>query len=102
MPSFRNAREQAAHAVKKKLGIGVARHTRPDDQKIHSLGTARNYAQALTHITQWIQQHRLGDLNQLTKETAIQYLELRGQGVGQKTLDQERQAIQIHLGVKLP
>ncbi len=102
MPSFRNAKEQAAHAVKKKLGIGVARHARPDDQKIHSLGTARNYAQALTRITQWIQQHRLGDLNQLTKETAIQYLELRGQAVGQKTLDQERQAIQVHLGIKLP
>jgi integrase len=102
MPSFRNAKKQAEHALKHKLGIGTARHGQKDDRKIHSIGTVRNYKQALIRLTEWIQKHRLGDLKSLTPETALNYLELRGQSVWQKTLNQERQAIQLHLGVALP
>lgn len=102
MPSFRNAKSQAAHAVKTKLRTHSARHTNKDDNKIHSLGTARNYEQALTRITRWLQENKLGDLKQLNYQKSINYLELRGQYVKQKTLDQERQAIQLHLGIKLP
>ena len=102
MPSFRNAKKQAEHAVKQKLALNRARHTHRHDQKIHSLGTARNYTQALTRLTQWLQQHQLKDLKNLDQASALTYLEWRGQSVGQKTLDQERQAIQLHLGIKLP
>lgn len=102
MPSFRNAKSQAKHAIKQKLGIKIDRHTHRDDHKIHSLGTARNYEAALTRLTEWLQQNRLGDLKNLNTTEALQYLELRGQSVGQKTLDQERQAIQMHLSIKLP
>jgi len=107
MPSFRKPAAQAKHIIKQKLGINTARHTHkenkePAQQKIHSLGTTRNYTQALTRITKWIQENRLGDLKNLNTETAIQYLELRGQSVSQKMLNQERQAVQLHLGVKLP
>ena len=102
MPSFRHAKKQAEHAVQQKLALNRARHTHHDDQKIHSLGTARNYTQALTRLTHWLQQHQLNDLKNLDRATAITYLEWRGQSVGQKMLDQERQAIQLHLGVKLP
>jgi integrase len=102
MPSFRKAKSQAQHAVKQKLGINIARHTQRDDKKIHSLGTARNYEQALTRITQWLQDNKLGDLKALNRDTSINYLELRGHCISQKTLDQERQAIQLHLGFKLP
>lgn len=102
MPSFRSAKKQAAHAVKTKLGIGTARHTQKSDLKIHSLGTARNYEQALTRLTKWLQENRLGDLKKLNLETACAYLELRGQSVKQKMVDQERQAVQLHLGIQLP
>ena len=102
MPSFRNAKAQAAHAVKQKLGLGQARHVSRHDQKIHSLGTKRNYEQALTRLTEWIQENRLGDLKSLSQENALAYLDMRGQTVSQKTLDQERQAIQVFLQVKLP
>jgi integrase len=102
MPSFRNAKSQAQHAIKQKLVIKIARHTQRDDKIIHSLGTARNYEQALTRITQWLQENKLGDLKTLDRDKSLNYLELRGQCVGQKTLDQERQAIQLHLGLKLP
>ncbi len=102
MPSFRDAKKQAQHAVKIKLGINIARHTSKNDKKIHSLGTARNYEQALMRLTQWLQENKLGDLKSLSTEKAQYYLELRGQCVKQKTLDQERQAIQMHLGIQLP
>ncbi len=102
MPRFRNAKAQAEYAVKQKLGIGKARHRGRQDQKIHSLGTKRNYEQALTRITCWIKENRLGDLGSLSRELTINYLEMRSQCVGQKTLDQDRQALQLYLGTRLP
>jgi integrase len=102
MPSFRNAQKQAEHAVQKKLALKHGRHTHRDDHQIHSLGTARNYTQALTRLTRWLQQHQLNDLKHLDRDTALTYLEWRGQSIGQKLLDQERQAIQLHLGINLP
>ncbi len=101
MPSFRSAKKQAEHAVKAKLGISAARHLQKNDLKIHSLGTARNYQQALTRLTKWLQENKLGDLKTLNSKTACAYLELRGQSVKQKMVDQERQAVQLHLGIKL-
>lgn len=102
MPSFRKAKDQAERAINKMLGIGNARHTNRHDQKIHSLGTKRNYLQALTKVTEWIKANRLGDLRTLNRTTAIQYLEQRSEVVGQKMLDQERQAIQKYLQQTLP
>jgi integrase len=102
MPSFRNPQKQAQHAVKQKLGINIARHAKQNDKKIHSLGTARNYEAALTRLTKWLQENKLGDLKNIDSEKSQKFLELRGQCVKQKTLDQERQAIQLHLGIKLP
>lgn len=102
MPSFRKPKAQAERAVKKMLKIGDARHTNKQDLKIHSLGTKRNTVQALTRVAEWIKENRFGDLRSLTPEKAIQYLEERSEEVGQKTLNQERQAIQKLLQVSLP
>ena len=110
MPSFRSAKDQAEHAVRQKLKIGHARHgqykssekDKPTQQAIHSLGTQRNYTQSLTNLTNWIKEKKLGDLKGLTKENALKFLELRSEAIGQKTLNQERHAIQLYLGVKIP
>jgi predicted phage replisome organizer len=48
-----------------------------------------------------MQEHRLGDLRSLTVEIAQQYLADRAAIVSQKTLDLDRQAIQMHLGIRL-
>lgn len=63
---------------------------------LHSVGTVRNYEQALTRVGEWIKAQRCcqGDLRQLTPALALDYLGQRGETVGQKTLDMERQAIQ--------
>jgi len=62
---------------------------------IKSVGTVRNYEQALTRVAEAVKRDRLAqDLKSLTPERAIEYLEKRGEQVRQKTLDMERQAIQ--------
>ena len=101
MPSFRSPKAQAEHAVSRKIALGTGRHDHQNDGRIHSLGTARSYEQALKGFTDYLRQHRLGDLRSASEEEARQYLAERSQVVGQKTLDLDRQAIQIHLGQKL-
>ena len=95
MPSFRKAADQAAHAVRRNLALRSARHTNRDDGKIHSVGTARAYQQALTLAAQWMKDrgHSEG-LRRMTAEQANQYLSERAGEVRQKTLDLDRQALQ--------
>jgi len=101
MPSFRSPKAQAEHAVSRKIALGTGRHDHQNDGRIHSLGTARGYEQALKGFADYLRQHHLGDLRSATEEEARHYLAERSQVVGQKTLDLDRQAIQIHLGQKL-
>ena len=101
MPSFRSARAQAEHAVSRKIALGQGRHDHRDDNRIHSVGTARGYEQALKGVAEYVQEHRLGDLRSLTAEVAQQYLADRATIVTQKTLDIDRQAMQMHLGMRL-
>lgn len=101
MPSFRSPKAQAEHAVSRKIALGTGRHDHQNDGRIHSLGTARGYEQALKGFADYLRQHRLGDLRSASEQEARQYLAERSQVIGQKTLDLDRQAIQIHLGQKL-
>lgn len=86
--SFRSPAKQAAHATR--------------NLKLESIGTHRNYEQALTGLVQFLQANRLGDLKRLTRQIATYYLEHRAEEVSQKTLDLDRQAIQSILKDKLP
>lgn len=101
MPRFRSPRAQAEHAVSKKVVLGQSRHDHKDDGQIHGLGTARSYEQALKGTADYIREHKLGDLQHLTKEIALQYLTDRAIDVSQKTLDLDRQALQTKLGERL-
>ena len=101
MPRFRAPQAQAEHAVARKLALGTGRHDHRNDGRIHSLGTARGYGQALKGFADYLREHRLGDLPGATDQEARQYLAERSHRVGQKTLDLDRQAIQMHLGLRL-
>ena len=101
MPSFRSPKAQAEHAVSRKIALGTGRHDHQNDGRIHSLGTTRGYEQALKGFADYLRQNRLGDLCSATEQEARHYLAERSQLVGQKTLDLDRQAIQIHLGQRL-
>jgi site-specific recombinase XerD len=62
---------------------------------IKSVGTVRNYEGCLARITAHLQENRLGSLRGMTPESALEYLRHRASQIGQKTLDMERQSIQI-------
>jgi integrase len=98
---FRSAKSQAEHAVSRKVAFNSARHDNKDDGKIHSVGTARGYQQALSGFARYMQENRFGNLSEATTETALRYLTERAEAVSQKTLDLDRQAIQMHLGERL-
>jgi len=101
MSRFRSAKSQAEHAVSCKIALGQGRHDNRNDGRIHSLGTARGYEQALKGFAEYIQEHHLGDLCSATVKEAELYLTERAGLVAQKTLDLDRQAIQMHLGIQL-
>jgi len=66
---------------------------------VKSVGTVRNYEQALTAVADNLQRETGEALRDLTPERAAQYLEQRGLEVKQTTLNMERQAMQkmMHL-----
>lgn len=100
MPSFRKAKNQAARAVTQRIAVGSARHDNRNDGKVHSFGTARAYEQALTGAGKWLKvKFNNQSLERMTTEQALQYLRQRAETVRQKTLDLDRQALQILPGV---
>ena len=96
MPIFRKPANQAARAVRRVLALKTPRHDNRNDGKVHSVGTARSYQGALARVAKWMQEKRdYRGLEQLTPEEARAYLAERAAHVRQKTLDQDRQALQI-------
>ena len=83
MAKFSSPERQASSVMKEVQGSFLS-----------SVGTVRNYEQALTRVAEYIQTERLGHLREMTPERAVSYLEERGQKVGQSTLNMERQALQ--------
>ncbi|MFD1261658.1 site-specific integrase [Entomomonas asaccharolytica] len=83
MGKFANADKQAGSVMKQLQGSIV-----------RSIGSVRNYEGALKQVAQYCIDSRIS-LRQLTPAMALVYLEQRAEDVGQKTLDMERQAIQL-------
>lgn len=68
------------------------------DGHIYSLGTARNYTNALTRVAEYSQNMRIkGGLRGMEVNQVETYLTQRATEVGQKQLDMERQALQMML-----
>lgn len=96
--------------IKQKATQVVSRHTRHGTDKsnarelkvIASIGTERSYVQALSNYLRWC------DFNNVhpdyTSNICVlkEYLEERSEWIKQKTLDQERQALQLVFKQKLP
>jgi len=61
---------------------------------IKSVGTVRNYEQALKTCCDYLKEFKLGGLRDLTPEIAHQYLHNRSTEVAQSTLNMDRGAIQ--------
>lgn len=93
MAKFASPARQSASVIKQMQGGALA-----------SVGTVRNYEQALTRVAEYRKERKLGTLRSLTPKEASIYLNFRAKEVGQKSLDMERQAIQammLHVTGKL-
>lgn len=105
--SFRSAGNQAAHTMKNARAHGESRYEQKENKdedggKVHSIGTERNYTQALAGLANWMQEHEEGRaLSSVDEGTARQYLIERSEEVSQKTLDLDRQAITAAFGFDL-
>lgn len=62
--------------------------------KLPSVRTTDNYRERLMVAARILKETGQGELRDLTPQTAVNYLEQRGEEVGQKTLDMDRQALQ--------
>lgn len=72
---------------------------------LKSMGTSRNYREALSRVARYMSERKLGQLRDLTRQQALDYLRERSLDVSQKTLDMERQAMQKmmqHVTYQLP
>lgn len=83
MGKFAKAETQAISVVKALQKNGA----------IRSLVTANNYTDCLTRVCRYAKENRFS-LRELTPEQALNYLNIRSEEVGQKSLDQERHSIQ--------
>lgn len=88
---------QAEKAIKPLLALNTARHTHRDDGKVHSIGTARLYQQVFRQAAEWLTETGTGRLRDLTPAQAEHYLTLRAVDIGQKQLNNERKALELHL-----
>lgn len=94
MPRFASkSPEQQAASVAKSLSKAVDKDSA--DKAFRSIKTIENYKERLEQVSRNMTEYGIkGEIRDLTPATAHQYLETRGQEIGQKTLDMERQAIQ--------
>ncbi len=99
MKQFAKPRNQARKAVSRVLALGVPRHGNSGDGRIHSVGTARTYEQSLTLAVEWDRANGGNGINSIDRDRAIAYLNVRATQVAQKTLDRDRQALQILPGL---
>lgn len=77
--------------------ISVTKALQKTDE-ISSVRTLANYSERLEQVARGLAEFGIqGELRNLTQDTATQYLDMRKEDVGQKTLDMERQAIQAML-----
>lgn len=96
MPTFRTPASQAKKSLRRVLALKTPRHDNRDDGKVHSVGTARSYQRVLTQVAKWMKENQnYKGLDLLTPEEAKAYLEKRSLVVRQKTLDLDRQALQV-------
>lgn len=102
MTSFAKASTQANRAIRRSMALGKASHNSKDSGKIHSVVTAKTYQASLKLLAEWDKANGGKGLTLLDTTRAEAYLLERAEYVTQKTLDKDRQAMQILPNVDKP
>lgn len=95
---FAKSESQAASVMKEiqgKLTPEEIESGRDKDSKIESVGTVRDYEQALKTCCDYMKEFKLGALREMTPDQAKTYLEIRATECSQSTINMDRQAIQF-------
>jgi hypothetical protein len=98
----KNFRKMAKGIVSHHTTHGLSRSEAKFQNRISSLGTERNYVQALTAYLEWCGFNDVQPDFFSNVKFLITYLEERSESVRQKTLNQERQALQLIYMQALP
>jgi len=90
--------KQADRACKLVDGRGLSRHDNKDSGLVHSSGTLRTFHQAYKGAAGWMRQAYQGksQLHHMKPSDARRYLDQRTEQVGQKTLNNERRALELY------
>ena len=85
--------------VRPQVMHGLSRHKKTNlaKKKISSVGTERNHVSALTVFSKWLIMDSNKHLKNAKPTDAIRYLEERSKVVRQKTLDMDRQALNMNM-----
>jgi len=96
MARFGNAAKQADYIVNTATRFIKTRKKRPHSKGIKSAATKRNYRSPLKQASAWLKQNgQFQGLDKMTYELAESYLHTRKGKVRQKTLDMDRQALEL-------
>lgn len=84
--------------VRPQVQHGLSRHQNPKLARITitSVLSERNHVNAATVFAKWLLKQKSKHLKNTTVTDAMQYLEIRSQTVRQKTLDLDRQMLNMH------
>ncbi len=100
MARFRKSDKQAQHIVDGASALGKARQ-KSQQKTVHSIGSKRTYQASLKLTSEWLVKNgNLNGLDKMSSELCITYLSERAEYVTQKTLDQDRQALQFLPNIK--
>lgn len=89
--------KQAAKAIKPLLALNQSRHANRHDNKVHSIGTARQYEAIFKGVADWLFEKYNQRLRDITPTIASEYLAERACDIRQKQLNNERRALELHL-----
>ena len=95
--NFRSPEKQAHWAAVKMQSHNARSEARHKPGEQSSIGTSRAYEQSLKQLAKHLQDNRQGDLKSVNRDQVGNWLRQRAEEVGQKQLDQDRQAAQAWL-----
>ncbi|MHB1312980.1 MAG: hypothetical protein ACYC3L_13270, partial [Gemmatimonadaceae bacterium] len=98
----KSSKQLAKGMVIRRTAHGKSKQEAKSLQLITSVGTERNYTQAASNYLEWCFLNDIDPGLRANKNFLKNYLEERSEWVKQKTLDMDRQALQLLYMQKLP
>lgn len=97
-----STKKQAAFLLHTKMALGTPRIIAKAQGQICSMGSKRVYAQHLSGFIQYLHDNDVCKPRDVTEVNTTAFLEQRSCLVKQKTLDADRQSLQLAFNMKLP